>query len=152
MISIEIIILELEELCHKKLLLEQEKINEEKTKLAVIKKSIEQEKLNWLSNLRAKSTSSSISSRKEALKRLFSKIHATRANNDLEVIQAETDLLKHYSNLLMHKLQIEQLLESEEMRNEKNEIQKDLMDEKKSVLKDIDMVIYFCQFMSNFYF
>lgn len=79
-----------------------------------MRKRLHQEETAILNKSREKIVEKNINERRRALEKIISEVEQSRAAEELEMIKAESDLVKHYSELLHHKIHLEEALNSEQ--------------------------------------
>ncbi|KAF2887046.1 hypothetical protein ILUMI_19127, partial [Ignelater luminosus] len=105
---------ELEKVCKEKIHDERERVKEQRRRLVDLRKTLHQEETAILNKSREKIVEKNISERRRALEKILSQVEQSRAAEELEIIKAESDLVKHYSELLHHKIHLEEALNSEQ--------------------------------------
>lgn len=87
---------------------------EQRNRLLTLRKQLHHEEVNLLNKSRQKIIEKNTKDRQWALEKILSDVEQNRAAEELEVIKAESDMIKQYSELLHHKIYLEEALNADQ--------------------------------------
>ncbi|KAK5648993.1 hypothetical protein RI129_003885 [Pyrocoelia pectoralis] len=109
---------EMEMACQNKIREETERIKEKRDHVNELRRQLQLEEIELLNKSRQQILEKSSKQRQQELEQIMGNVEQTCATEEVELAKAESDLVKRYSELLHHKIKLENSLQSTDVSNE----------------------------------
>lgn len=118
-------------------------------RLLELQKQLHEEEVNILTECRSRIVQQNTAEKQRKLERLIEELQSN-VGIDVEVKQAEQDVLNHYAQLMRHKLQIEKLLMQEtSMENAASQQHVLLLEQQDKLSEEIEKVFVYFSHLLN---